>query len=156
MWSIFKKEKKQIYNQFFYKKVDFLTMEQIVFITKSQPPMEYDFEQKINSVATLKNATQTDISFLTNKKYIETLQETEAGAVFCNDEMSAKVPKNTIALTNSNPHFAYTLLLNAMYEVPIFEIKGGLSRKSNIVWSAKIGKNCEIQSGVYVGANVVI
>ncbi|GMO60506.1 MAG: UDP-3-O-(3-hydroxymyristoyl)glucosamine N-acyltransferase [Rickettsiales bacterium] len=152
----FKKENKSIYNQFFSRKKEFFTMEEIVFITKSQPPKEYDWNQKIHSVSTLKKATPTDISFLTNNKYLEQLEETEAGAVFCKEDMLDKVPKNTIPLVSDNPHYAYTQLLDAMFQVPIFEISGGLARKSNIAWSAKIGKGCQIQAGAFIGKNVVI
>ncbi|MDR2526972.1 MAG: UDP-3-O-(3-hydroxymyristoyl)glucosamine N-acyltransferase, partial [Rickettsiales bacterium] len=92
----------------------------------------------------------------TNKKYLEELQNTKAGVVFCTENIAHQVPKNTIPLINSNPHYAYTIVLQNMYKIPSFEIKKGFSRRSNISWSAKIGKNCEIQPGVYIGKNVVI
>jgi UDP-3-O-[3-hydroxymyristoyl] glucosamine N-acyltransferase len=149
-------EQRIVYNQFFTKRLEYMRLEEIVFLTKTQPPMEYDFEKRLENVTTLANATETDISFLTNKKYIEDLEETEAGVVFVPADMVSRVPSGTIPLVSDNPHYSYTQCLNALYSVPIFEKKCGISRKANISWSAKIGKNVEIQAGVFIGERVVI
>jgi UDP-3-O-[3-hydroxymyristoyl] glucosamine N-acyltransferase len=71
-------------------------------------------------------------------------------------DLVSKVPNSIIPLINSNPHYAYTICLNKLYNVPIFDRSGGFSRRANISWSAKIGRGCQIQSGVYIGKNVVI
>ena len=149
-------KKKERYNQFFEKKMDYGRLEDIVFLTKSEVIGDYDADKKIYSVATLKNAKENDISFLTNSKYIDDLKNTKAGAVFVEKKMTDKVPQGTVALINENPHFAYMLCLEAMYNVPVFERRGGISRKAHIAWSAKIGKNVEIQDGAYIDKNVVI
>ena len=57
-----------MYNQFFEKKMDYGRLEDIVFLTKSEVIGDYDTDKKIYSVATLKNAKENDISFLTNSK----------------------------------------------------------------------------------------
>lgn len=144
------------YNQFFKKKMDYAKLEDVVFLTKSDVIGDYDTQKKIYNVATLKNATENDISFLTNKKYIDDLKNTKAGAVFVEKSLADKVPSGIVALIHENPHFAYMLCLQAMYLVPIFEINAGISRKAHIAWSTKIGKNVEIQDGAYIDKNVVI
>jgi UDP-3-O-[3-hydroxymyristoyl] glucosamine N-acyltransferase len=93
---------------------------------------------------------------MTNSKYINDLKETKAAAVFITKDLADRVPRGTIALVHENPHFAYTICLEAMYILPTFQIKRGISRKAHIAWSAKIGKNCEIQDGVYIDKGVVI
>jgi UDP-3-O-[3-hydroxymyristoyl] glucosamine N-acyltransferase len=144
-----------IHNHFFKKKKEYLRLEDIVFITKSEIFIDYDVNKKIFNVATLKNATESDISFLTNNKYLNDLKETKAGVVFVPEDLKDKVPSTSVALVNSNPHYAYTLCLFNLYETPIYNIKKGFS-KANINWYAKIGKNCEIQAGAYIGKNAVI
>lgn len=148
--------KKIEYNQFFKKKMEYARLEDVVFLTKSEAVGDFDPDKKIYSVATLKNAKENDISFLTNSKYIEDLKKTKAVAVFVERKIADKVPKGTVALINENPHFAYMVCLEAMYEVPVFNRNGGISRKAHIAWSARIGKNVEIQDGAYVDKNVVI
>ncbi|MDD2840256.1 MAG: UDP-3-O-(3-hydroxymyristoyl)glucosamine N-acyltransferase [Rickettsiales bacterium] len=154
--NLFCKNKKIKYNQFFDQKIDYAKLEDIIFLTKSTVIGDYDVEKKIYKVSTLKKATENDISFLTNKKYVEDLKNTKAGAVFVEKSMVDRVPTGTVALIHENPHFAYMLCLQAIYKAPIFEINAGLSRKSHIAWSAKIGKNVEIQDGAYIDKNVVI
>jgi len=154
--SILVKKNPQIFNQFFTKKMDYATIENVVLLTKSEVKGEYDKNKKIYSISTLKKATENDISFLTNKKYIEDLKNTKAGAVFVEESLVDKVPNTTIALIHKNPHFAYMLCLEAMYSVPIFKRNCGISRKAHIAWSAKIGRNVEIQDGVYIDKNVII
>lgn len=148
--------KKISYNQFFEKRMEYAKMEDVIFITKTDYTNDYDTQKKIYNITTLKNATENDISFLTNSKYIEDLKNTKAAAVFVTKDLADKVPHGTIALIHENPHFAYTICLQAMYIVPTFEINAGISRKAHIAWSAKIGKNVEIQDGVYIDKNVVI
>lgn len=136
--------------------MEYATLENIVFLTKSEVIGDYDTKKKIYKVSTLKKATENDISFLTNKKYVDDLKNTKAGAVFVEKSMVEKVPSGVVALIHENPHFAYMLCLQAMYKAPIFDINAGLSRKAHIAWSAKIGKNVEIQDGAYIDKNVVI
>lgn len=154
--GFFGKVKKIKYNNFFYKKMNYAKLEDIVFLTKSKVIGEYETNKKIYTVATLKKATEKDISFLTNKKYIEDLKNTKAGAVFVEESMVDKVPQNTVALIHENPHFAYMLCLQAMFRVPMFDVNPGLSGRTYIAWSAKIGKNVEVQDGAYIDKNVVI
>jgi len=154
--NLFREVKKIKYNQFFEQKMEYATLDQVVLLTKSEVIGDYDKDRKIYKVATLKKATQNEISFLTNKKYIDDLKITKAGAVFVEKGMADKVPAGTVALIHENPHFAYMLCLQAMFKVPVFEINAGLSRKAHIAWSAKIGKHVEIQDGAYIDKNVVI
>lgn len=154
--KIFHKEKYKKYNHFFDKKVSFLRLEDIVFLTKSEIYVDYDFDKKIYDITTLKKANSDTISFLTNKKYIEDLKNTKAAAVFVTRDIMEKVPEGIIPIVTKNPHFAYTQCLSAMIGEPLYYVKPGISRKANIARSAKIGKCVEIQSGAYIGKNVQI
>lgn len=149
-------KKREKFNQFFEKKIEYARLEDVIFLTKSNVVGEYDKEKKIYGISTLKNAKESEISFLINSKYIEDLKKTKATAVFVNAEMAKKVPQGVIALIHENPHFAYTICLEAMYNVPVFNRNSGISRKAHVAWSAKIGKNVEIQDGAYIDKNVEI
>ena len=151
-----KYRKKTVYNEFFLKRFDSLKLEEIVTLTKSYVKNEYNTEKQITGITTLKKATENDLSFFTNIKYIEDLKNTKAGAVFVEEKFVDKVPQNTVAIINKNPHVCYTLCLETMFIVPIFWKNYGISRKATIAWSAKIGKKCEVQAGAFIGKNVVI
>ncbi len=149
-------KKREKFNQFFEKKMDYAKLEDVIFLTKSNVREDYDKDKKIYNITTLKNATENDISFLTNSKYIEDLKNTKAYAVFVDEKTAEKVPEGILPLIHENPHLAYTICLNALYSVPLFKKSGGISRKAHVAWSAKIGKNVEIQDGAYIDKNVVI
>ncbi len=151
-----KNKKMTKYNQFFNKKMDYAKLEDVVFLTKSNVIGDYDKDKKIYGVSTLKEATENDVSFLINSKYVDDLKKTKAAAVFVDEKMAKKVPAGVVALIHENPHFAYTMCLEAMYNVPIFNRKSSISKKAHIAWSAKIGKNVEIQDGAYIDKNVEI
>ena len=144
------------YNQFFNKKMDYAKLEDVVFLTKSNVIGDYDKDKKIYGVSTLKEATENDVSFLINSKYVDDLKKTKAAAVFVDEKMAKKVPAGVVALIHENPHFAYTMCLEAMYNVPIFNRKSSISKKAHIAWSAKIGKNVEIGDNCKICANAVI
>ena len=154
--EIIKNKKTEKFNQFFEKKMDYARLEDIIFLTKSSVIGEYDKDKKFYGISTFKNANENELSFLINPKYIEDLKKTKAGAVFVKEKFADKVPEGVVALINEDPHFAYTLCLEAMYNVPIFNRKSGISKKAHVAWSAKIGKNVEIQDGAYIDENVEI
>ncbi len=123
---------------------------------------EYDFE--ITSLNTLIDSNKNEISFLENKKYLNDLEKTNAGAVFIKAEYASKVPKNTIALICEEPYlslakaskFFAPKLIETNGEKPIIGqktiIQDGVFLGKNIV----IGDNCTIMSGSFVGDNVKI
>ena len=123
--EIVKSKKTEKFNQFFEKKMDYARLEDIVFLTKSNVIGEYDKDKKFYGVSTLKNAKENELSFLINSKYVEDLKKTKAGAVFVEEKLADKVPEGVVALIHENPHFAYTLCLEAMYNIPVFNRKSG-------------------------------
>ena len=55
---------------------------------------------KISGLNTLKDANQSEISFLENKKYQDDLSNTSAAAVFITEDLRDLVPDGTIALSH--------------------------------------------------------
>jgi len=140
---------------FFKKKRDVISLQEIVKLTNSKLNKNAKDEQ-IKEVKTLVNAFKNDLSFLANSKYIEDFKSSKAGFCFAQEKYIDKAPKSMIVLINENPHYAYTQVLNELYLVPIFEINAGISDKATIHKTAIIGKNVEIQVGVYIAENVKI
>ena len=119
---------------------------------------------QITGLNTLKDATQDEISFLENKKYLSQLKETNAKAVFITQEFKDKVPDNTIALVCENP---YEILAKAskIFAPKVVETKGkkaNIGTNSNIMgnvnigFDTNIGDNCIIMAGAFIGDNVTI
>ena len=119
---------------------------------------------QITGLNTLKEATQSEISFLENKKYLSQLKDTKAGAIFVTKEFKNYVPKNSIALICENP---YETLAKAskIFAPKVVETKGNkanigtncnIMENVSIGFDATIGNNCIIMAGVFIGDNVTI
>ena len=117
-----------------------------------------DFE--ISSVATLKHATENDLSFFSNKRYKTDLKDTKAGAVIISEADLADLPKNTVALVSSNVMISYAKALSVLC-YPDDRV-AHICQTAIVSDSAKIGKNCyigdyvKIEDDVEIGDNVII
>ena len=118
----------------------------------------------ITGLNTLQDATNTQITFLDNKKYLRDLESSNAAAVFVKEEFAHLVPKNTLALITDEPYlnlaFVSKLFAPALVELEGKElILGKNSLVMNNVHIGKnviIGENSTIMSGVYISDNVSI
>ncbi len=138
---------------FFHKKTEFLTVAQIIEITQSTLNKEVDLATKIYDVATLENATNAQISFLSAAQYLEKFQNSAAG--FCLiDEKSAQKSenKNVLLFICKNPYFAYSKIAAAFYHEKNVDFIEGKS----IHPTAIIGEGTKIAPLAYVGKNVKI
>jgi len=142
-----------IRKNFFDKKIEFLTVEQVVEITQSSLNKEVDLKAKIYDVATLENATSEQISFLSAAQYLEKFQQSSAG-FFLIDEKSAQksVNKNAVFFICKNPYFAYSKIATAFYKENFVDFVDGKS----IHPTAIIGSGSKIAPLAYVGKNVKI
>ncbi|MDX9742831.1 MAG: UDP-3-O-(3-hydroxymyristoyl)glucosamine N-acyltransferase [Arcobacteraceae bacterium] len=123
-----------------------------------------DKDIEVSGLNTLKDASPSQISFLENKKYLQDLKTTQAGAVFVTADLEMEVPVGTIALVCENPYIA--LAISSKYFAPkTIETEGTkpvigentvLMDTVTVGKNASIGKNSTIMAGVFIGDNVTI
>lgn len=108
----------------------------------------------VTDVAPIDMAGGTHLSFLDNKKYIDSFKVTKAAACFVRPELAALAPSGTVCLTHKNPYKAYALAAQLFYPAQ----KPVESRAASAVIdpTAVIGAACEIEAGVVIGKNVRI
>lgn len=119
---------------------------------------------EVSGINTLKNASKTEISFVSNSKYIKEIQDTNAGAVIVDKDTKDFIPEGCSALVVDFVYWQMATL--SKYFAPSIEdetlphakIGEGtkVSSKAEIANGAQIGKNCTIMAHVYIGTNVVI
>lgn len=103
----------------------------------------------IHNIKTIKEATESDITFLSNKKYIRELESCKAAVCLVSEDFNAEVGAKIILVRVPDPYYAYSLLVDLFY-VARKERKNVVETSAKIAQSAKIGSNC------YIGHNVVI
>ncbi len=121
-------------------------------------------DREILSMNTLKDADKTQVSFVSNSKYVKDIAESSAGAIICDASTKDAVPSKSIALVVENPYWEMAVL--SAYFAPALEdvdapeaiIGEGsvIAPKATVANGAVIGKSTQIMAGVYVGSNAVI
>ena len=121
-------------------------------------------DRDIKSMNTLKDATQDELSFVANAKYIKDIQNSNAGAIIVDEKTKEFVPSSAVALVVEDTYWQMALLSKEFApkledtESPKAIIGEGsvISSKAEIAHGAVVGKNTTIMAGVYVGSNVTI
>lgn len=110
-----------------------------------------DPKTKITSASTLEQAVAGDISFLANNKYEKQLQTTGAGAVVVGKEYKSPAA----LLIADNPYYAFRQIVVLLHGHRQHKLSG-VSSKTSIAKTAKIGADCQIGDFVTVSDNVKI
>ncbi len=100
----------------------------------------------VNSLATLENATPTQVAFLSNSKYRHQLSKTNAGAVILTKDNLENCKIN--ALVVSDPYLAYAKIAQLLDTTP--------APATDIHPSAVISTSAVIGKNVSIGANAII
>lgn len=106
----------------------------------------------LKGVATLKEATPEDITFVTQAQYAPLLAETKAAAVVVNAQFAEKCALPTLIV--SDPHVAFAQLMQLCVAKQAFQ--PGIHPSSYISPSANVSKNALIEAHAYIGEHVQI
>jgi UDP-3-O-[3-hydroxymyristoyl] glucosamine N-acyltransferase len=132
----------------FYKNLGPFKLEKIAPIIGASVP-DNQSGILIHNVKSLKEATDTDITFLSNKKYISEVANCKAAACLVPLDFVATLTSNIVLLKVPNPYYSYALIIDLFY-TSAKKTREWRAPSAFIAKSAKIGKNC------YIGHNVVI
>lgn len=106
----------------------------------------------LDSIANLSKAKPNQLSFLSNSKFIDDLQSTQAGAVILTAKDAETFSGN--AIIHENPYLGYALAAQALDTTPVQAQE--ISPQANIHPTATLGKNASIGAGAVICANVVM
>ncbi len=119
---------------------------------------------EITGMNTLQDACSSELSFVSNSKYVKDIQNTQAAAVIVDAKTKEYVPENCVALVVDAPYWEMAKL--SKYFAPnieddsLPEAKVGngsiVSPKAELANGAIIGKNCTILAHSYIGTNAVV
>ncbi len=109
-------------------------------------------ELRLEGVATLKEATSSDISFLTQANYIPHLAESKAGAVVVNEQHADKCAMPVILV--KDPHVAFARLMQLC--VAQENLKPGVHESAVVASTAVVSKTARIDAQAIIGEQVQI
>lgn len=119
---------------------------------------------EISALNSLKDATNTELSFLENSKYVNLLQDTKAAAVLVTKEFENDVPANCVALVCDEPYINLAKIskLFATKTLEDITIEPKIGQNSTIMQNVylgnnvQIGQNCTIMHGSFIGDNTTV
>ncbi len=117
--------------------------------------LKIDFEGEdveIDSMNTIFEAGEGELSFVESEKFKDLLLNTKASAVLVSEDLARFVPKNSIALVCRNPRLAMAKATK------FFQQKGfsSIASSAYLGRNLQIGRNLTVYPNVYIGDNVVI
>jgi UDP-3-O-[3-hydroxymyristoyl] glucosamine N-acyltransferase len=107
-----------------------------------------DGRRVCRDVAPLESAGPEDVSFLENRKYVETFIRSRACAVFVDEKAAGRAPPGMALLVSKEPYKAYALAAQAFY--PVVGVEARRAPSAIIDATAIVPEDCDI------GPNVVI
>jgi UDP-3-O-[3-hydroxymyristoyl] glucosamine N-acyltransferase len=111
-------------------------------------------DAKMHKLCKIEEGERGGLSFLANPQYMPYIYDTNATAVLINADLALEKPVKTTLIRVENAYQAFAKLLE-MYN-QIKQNKVGISEKSSIHESVKLGENCYVGDFAVIGENVRI
>jgi UDP-3-O-[3-hydroxymyristoyl] glucosamine N-acyltransferase len=105
-------------------------------------------------VAPLATAEAADVSFLDNRKYLDALGRTRAGAVIVHPDLADKVPASAVPIVSSEVHVAWARVAALFHPLP--PVTPGVHPTAVIGADARIDPSAEIGPLAVIGERAVI
>jgi len=105
-------------------------------------------------VAPLDQAGPDEVSFLDNRKYIESFKATKAGACIVSPNMVEHAPDGICLLVTKTPYHAYARVAQLFY--PSARGTGHVSVDAHVAKTATVHETADIAAGVVIEDNVEI
>ncbi len=121
-------------------------------------------DREILSLNTLKDATENELSFVANPKYVKDIPNSKAGAILVTEATKEYVPKNSVALVVADTYWQMAVL-SKYFAPPIEDLdaaeaivgeNSSVAATATVAKGARIGKNTTVMAGVYVGSGAEI
>jgi UDP-3-O-[3-hydroxymyristoyl] glucosamine N-acyltransferase len=110
---------------------------------------EVDPDAQYSDVAPLESASRKDISFLDNRRYLESFVRSEAGACVVHPSLAERAPRGMALLLSPEPYRAYARIARAFY--PDSVPASGVADGAVVHGTARLGEDCTVESGAVVG-----
>lgn len=130
------------------------TLKELADVAGGQISDGADAAVLFSDVAPLSEASAENVSFLDNKRYIESYTKSSAGACIIHPSMAAKAPDGMALVIMDDPYRGYARVARAFY--PLESIEPSIAANASIDPTAEIGSGCRIEVGAVIGANVQI
>ena len=140
--------------RFFHPQGPF-TLAELAFHVGGSVRPESAGDRILNDVSALLTAGPAEIAFLDNRKYLDDLRGTRAGAAIVAPAMVQHAPAACPLLVHPSPYKAYARVAQMFHPLRPGD-EGGIAAGAVIHPTATLGSRCRIAAGVVIGARADI
>ena len=108
----------------------------------------------LHGVAPLQSAGPAHVSFLDNRRYLDALTVTRAGAVIVHPELVSRVPAGSVAIEATDPYSAWARVAGLFHPPP--PVRAGVHPSAVVAGDAVVDPSAEIGPLAVIGAGAVI
>ena len=125
------------------KKIKYLDIKNILIENSLDVISDLSDEEIFLNIKTISNASDNDLSFFSNQKYLSELKKIKAKACIIEDKFKNFLPKNCKPIIVKNPYYVLALISN-IFDKKNFKSNGYISDNSIIDPNSKILTNVQI------------
>ena len=125
------------------KKIKYLDIKNILIENSLDVISNLSDEEIFFNIKTIPNASENDLSFFSNHKYLSELKKIKAKACIIEDKFKNFLPKNCKPIIVKNPYYVLALISN-IFDKKNLKSNGNISDNSIIDPNAKILTNVQI------------
>jgi len=153
----------------FYEDLGPVSVGELAALAQAEPPPAGAADRPVAQVAPLQHADPRSVSFFTDRRYLDDLASTRAGACFIASEHAARLPSICLALLTAEPQVAYAKAAARLHAPrrlspadpavhPDVEIESDVALHHGVVvgGGARIGRGSVIGPGAVIGPGVCI
>ncbi len=135
----------------FFPQASPLGLVELAEITGAAMPEGVDPDRSFVDVAALDSAGPEHVSFFENRKYLDALAATSAGAIIIAASVRERAPKDALLLVVDEPYRAYARVASTFH--PLVKVEEpGLAPGSHVADDAVIGPGCQVDAGAVISA----
>ena len=114
-----------------------------------------DIDLIFDGIAPLQTAGPNEVSFLDNRRYASSLEQTLAGAVIVHPEMQARVPASTVPILTTEPYAGWARVAALFH--PVLPTSPGIHPSAIVAQdalvdpTAEVGPQTVVESGAEIG-----
>lgn len=113
-----------------------------------------DLPLQLHGVAPLRIAGPSHVAFIDNRRYVDALTQTKAGAVIVHPDLAAKVPPGTAAIVTPEPYAAWARAAALFHPAP--PAHPGIHASAVVAPDAEVHHTAEIGPLAVIGAGASI
>jgi UDP-3-O-[3-hydroxymyristoyl] glucosamine N-acyltransferase len=147
----------------FFEDLGPVTLIELAAVSGAELRRAEDGEWRVAAVAPLARAGSSDLSFFADRRYLDNLQATKAGACLVAPEFAEAAPQGCAVLVTREPHAAYAAAANRLHRPRRADFRDPLIHPEAVIEDGvalapgvTIGAGAHIGRGTCIGAYSVI